>query len=487
MKTGTEKKRKYGWSLGAALGLVTAGLAISLVAALPELATGEMTAYGSLVAWIVGPTLFWLGFFIAAFVFTRRILRKNSGSTTPLRTLALAAVALMIAGWTVVAGFHAYEYTESDVFCGSACHQVMHPEKITHEISPHASVSCASCHVGRSVSGYVEAKLYGVKELYWLLTDTYHRPVRTPIQAFKPVRENCTGCHWDGQYWGKLHRDYSHYITANDNQEWTLKMNVKVGGMYRGGEQGEGIHWHMKLDSKVYYVARDRQLQDIPWVKLVESDGRETVFEKDDGLTPEELSAHEPREMGCFDCHNRPAHQFKAPILALDDAMRRGAIKADLPEIKAKGVELLAADDYQNHEEAAERIQEALTGFYRENHPALFEERQADVQAAADQLITLYRQNFFPTMKADWRAYPDNIGHFLFEGCFRCHGGEHKSEDGRTISADCSLCHDIVVQGPPGEVESDPRGLEFRHPVDFGVPVSEMGRCTDCHDGALGG
>ena len=89
-------------------------------------------------------------------------------------------------------------------------------------------------------------------------------------------------------------------------------------------------------------------------------------------------------------------------------------------------------------------------------------------------------------MKSDWRSYPDNIGHYLSDGCFRCHDGQHVSREGRTISNDCTLCHDIIEQGPRESLESNIEGLAFRHPVDFGAPVSEMGKCTTCHDGTLG-
>ena len=46
-------------------------------------------------------------------------------------------------------------------------------------------------------------------------------------------------------------------------------------------------------------------------------------------------------------------------------------------------------------------------------------------------------------MKADWRAYPNNLNHKDWAGCFRCHDGKHKTADGRkTLKAsDCNSCH----------------------------------------------
>ena len=72
----------------------------------------------------------------------------------------------------------------------------------------------------------------------------------------------------------------------------------------------------------------------------------------------------------------------------------------------------------------------------------------------------------FPQMKADWRAYPDNIGHKQTPGCFRCHDGLHKAADGkRAIKAsDCSSCHTILAQDSGEQLEKlNPRGYQFFH------------------------
>ena len=485
-----------------ALLLICFGGVGSTILAIGELSSTEPQVYRSLFAWVIFPAITWLGFLLclAGALRKRHKLSQRSPDRYPqhlhidlshgptrsvifLSTIGL--LSLMI--WGAFTSYHAYEYTESTTFCASACHSVMKPERVTHQISPHAAVNCAACHVGKTPAQYLEAKMYGLNELYRLATNSYDRPIPTPIRALEPVRENCTGCHWEQQYWGKIHRDYSHYITAEDNQQWTLKMNVKVGGMYRLGEEGEGIHWHMKLNSKVFFIATDEHLQNIPWVKAVMEDGEEFIYTSADTSIPEEeLSQYEVHEMSCIDCHNRPAHQFKAPIKAIDDAMARELIDPSLPEIKVKGIELLASDAYTSEDEAVNSIRSQVITFYREEHPQIFQSRRAAIEQASQALAAIYRQNFFPEMKADWRAYPDNIGHFLSDGCFRCHDGSHQTPEGKAISNDCSLCHDIVVQGPPDALEADPQGLTFRHPIDFGLPVIEIGKCTDCHNGMLG-
>jgi nucleotide-binding universal stress UspA family protein len=105
------------------------------------------------------------------------------------------------------------------------------------------------------------------------------------------------------------------------------------------------------------------------------------------------------------------------------------------------------------------------------------------VRTAIDTVQQIYRQNFFPEMKASWEAYPDNIGHMIWQGCFRCHDGRHKTADGReSIKAnDCNSCHTILSQGRGEDLNLlTPSGQEFKHPGD-----EVDGACNDCHTGGL--
>ncbi len=62
------------------------------------------------------------------------------------------------------------------------------------------------------------------------------------------------------------------------------------------------------------------------------------------------------------------------------------------------------------------------------------------------ELQRIFRENIFPEMKVDWRTHPDNVGHYYFNGCFRCHDGNHKSKDGKVISKDCNSCHTVLSE-----------------------------------------
>jgi nitrate/TMAO reductase-like tetraheme cytochrome c subunit len=49
---------------------------------------------------------------------------------------------------TAVGSYEAFHYTESVEFCGTLCHDVMKPEYVAYQNSPHARVACVDCHVG---------------------------------------------------------------------------------------------------------------------------------------------------------------------------------------------------------------------------------------------------------------------------------------------------------------------------------------------------
>ncbi|MDP4193180.1 MAG: cytochrome c3 family protein, partial [Bacteroidota bacterium] len=92
--------------------------------------------------------------------------------------------------------------------------------------------------------------------------------------------------------------------------------------------------------------------------------------------------------------------------------------------------------------------------------------------------------NIFPEMKVRWDAYPNQIGHLTFNGCFRCHDDKHVSDDGKVISKDCNLCHIINAQGTTKDMQVAKvnEALEFKHPSDIGDAWKES-LCTECHTG----
>ena len=187
--------------------------------------------------------------------------------------------------------------------------------------------------------------------------------------------------------------------------------------------------------------------------------------------------------MDCMDCHNRPSHDFKSPDYEIDLALLTGAIDADLPEIKKIAVQAMVKE-YRSNEEAIRGIAGTITDFYRLNYPETAATKEKEIKDAIVATQEAYERNIFPVMKAKWLDYPNDIGHFLFPGCMRCHDGKHKSGTGTVITNDCRACHVIMAQGPKmiGEKIIAESGLEFKHPVDVG-DAWKQGRCYDCHKG----
>ncbi len=381
--------------------------------------------------------------------------------------LTVSIVTAVFLLMTAFGSYQTYHFTESVQFCGLTCHRVMQPEYTAYQNSPHARVACAECHIGPGASWFVKSKLSGSYQVYATLANKYPRPIPTPIENLRPAQETCEQCHWPQKFYGNAERVNRHFLADETNTPWTIQLLMKVGGGDPTHGPVGGIHWHMNIANKVEYIASDRGRQKIPWVRLTDRDGKTTVFESEEGkLTPQQIAAAQPRRMDCMDCHNRPAHNFQPPVRAVNIALATGRISTNIPNIKRLAVEALTAE-YATTEEAMQKIAEKVPP-----------EAVAEVQR-------IYRQNFFPEMKVNWRAYPNNIGHTIFPGCYRCHDGKHKSAEGKVITHDCNACHTIIAQGSGEKLATiSAQGLEFEHPVDIADMWKEM-NCAECHTGAL--
>jgi hypothetical protein len=175
-----------------------------------------------------------------------------------------------------------------------------------------------------------------------------------------------------------------------------------------------------------------------------------------------------------MDCHNRPAHHFRSPNDAVDLAMAAGRIDPALPWIKSNVVATLIAP-YATESEALQKIAHTLQSRYPQT---------PKIDTAITAVQEVYKKNFFPEMKVDWRAYPNHIGHKDWPGCFRCHDGRHKSQDGKRIlkASDCNSCHTMLAQGSGPQLEQlSAKGHNFFH-ID--AEYSDFS-CTGCHTGAF--
>lgn len=375
-----------------------------------------------------------------------------------------------------VASIKGFEFTESTTFCGELCHVVMEPENIAWSNSPHAKVKCVECHVGPGAAWYVKAKISGLYQVYAVLTHIYPTPIETPIANLRPARDTCEQCHWPEKFYSGRQKVFYHYAPNEENTAREINMLIKIGGTPKT-PNSMGIHWH--IGTEVNYIATDRSRFVIPYISVKGKDGRTTEYmSTDKPLTKEEIAKAEKRLMDCIDCHNRPTHIYRSPSQEMDENFVAGRIDQSLPYIKKIAVELLTKP-YKSSEEATAAIASAIPDYYRKNYPKVTKENSTAIKKAVTEVQGIYSRNFFPRMKVAWNTYPNNIGHFYFPGCFRCHDGKHKSRDGRIISKDCNLCHSVISQQqeniPPGAQVKD-----FVHPVDIGDELHKT-NCSDCH------
>ena len=386
---------------------------------------------------------------------------------------------------TALGSYRTYEFTESVAFCGTTCHTIMRPEYAAYQESPHARVACVQCHIGPGAGWFVKSKLSGAYQVYATLARRYPRPIATPIKNLRPAQQTCEQCHWPQKFYGAAERVLHHYLPDEHNTPWTIRMLLHIGGGDPSFGPAGGIHWHMNIANRIEYIATDSQRQVIPWVRVTDARGKVTVYQDAGGpLSAAQVAAARPRTMDCIDCHNRPTHIFNAPVTAVNLALSTGRIDAGIPYIKQQAVRILSAR-YPSGDSAQRAIPAALNAFYTSNHPETGRPDSARLLGSVAEVQALYSHNFFPGMKVDWRAYPDNIGHLNFPGCFRCHDGNHVSADGRSITHDCKACHTIIAQGSgeaPATVTA--AGLEFTHPVDIGG-AWQVTPCSSCHTGTL--
>jgi len=348
-----------------------------------------------------------------------------------------------------MASYRGAAYMDSPQFCGQSCH-VMHPEYTAYKVSAHSHVPCVECHIGSGASSYFEAKINGTKQLIEVtfhpiaplapkIIPDYPTPIPSPVTSLRPAREICESCHTPARFVGDRLLVKSSFA---DDQANTETQTVLV--LHLGGEDSlshlTGIHGvHL---GHIEYIATDKDRSTIPWVERTNPDGTKTTFTASalNGAMPH----GERRVMDCIDCHNRAAHTFQTPEDAINRAMADDAISPSLPWVHKEGLELLKAS-YASQEQASAKIPAGLEAFYRTNNPDVLNSKAALVKAAGQELVTLYTENVFPSMKVTWGTHPNNIGHIEYPGCFRCHDGDHSAKNGTSITQDCAACHNLLA------------------------------------------
>ena len=172
----------------------------------------------------------------------------------------------------------------------------------------------------------------------------------------------------------------------------------------------------MYMNNDIYYAAEDEKRQKISWVKTVDGQGQGTVYTAPDSPYREKNPpAQLVRKMDCIDCHNRPTHRFPAPYKLINEAMFSEQLDPQLPSIKQKALEVLSAS-YASQDEAVDAIRRDLRNFYQKKFADTYAAQAVHVEKNIEAIVSIYKNYFFPEMKARWDSFPDNIGHLISRG-----------------------------------------------------------------------
>lgn len=382
-----------------------------------------------------------------------------------------------------IGSYEAFHITESVEFCGKLCHNVMEPEFTTYHGSAHERVACVECHVGEGAGWYVKSKLSGLYQVYSVIAKKYPQPIPTPIANLRPAQETCERCHWPQKFYDDKLRVKHSFLSDENNTEVVLQMLVKTSTRITAEGVVKGIHQHISPEVKIEYKPLEFNRQVIPWVRYTNTKTGESYVYVDNelGLSQAKIDSLETRVMDCLDCHNRPSHNYNAPQNFIDKSMAAGEISKSLPGIKSLAMQSLYPE-YSTRDSAFMAIQSTVTEFYSSNYPDILQTRKSDVDAAIAEIQKGYANNIFPYMKASWKAYPNNLGHMESDGCYRCHNNRHATEEGKIISKECNLCHNIKGQaiGDSAFFAGPTEILTFRHPIDIG-DAWQTELCSSCH------
>jgi nitrate/TMAO reductase-like tetraheme cytochrome c subunit len=489
-------KHYYSWTTLIGVAIAATSFALIIFLFLVSFFFAEGDAYSGIFIYIVLPVIMFIGLIMIPIGITvkRRKEKKEQverefkfpvvNLNEPKQRSIVFFVTIGLAIFLVMSALGSYKvfhYTESNEFCGTMCHKVMEPEHVAYQNSAHARVMCVECHVGSGTNWYVKSKLSGLYQVYSVLFEKYSRPIETPIHNLRPAQETCEKCHWPEKFYDRKFVMHKHYLADEENTEWDIGLLMKTSPPYSALGQSEGIHWHINPDVKIEYIPSSRKRDTILWVKYTNlKTGEETIYH-DENSPLENPDQQLARTMDCLDCHNRPSHDYRSPRYYFDNALTAGYIPKDLPDIKIASMEVLR-QDYPDKDSAFKGIEAGIKEYYEIMYEEIYDTNMATIEKSIEKIQEEYALNVFPAMNVNWKEYPNHLGHLESNGCYRCHNDTFKSDNGRIISRDCNLCHSIVQQGTPGNMELaiENGALEFKHPINI-KGKWETVFCAECH------
>ena len=316
----------------------------------------------------------------------------------------------------------------------------MPPEYAAYQLSPHSRVACVECHIGREFIGnQIFRKAGDVRHVIAVTFNTYEYPIRA--KGMRPAPEICEKCHSPEKFSDDSLRVKQHFSADGQNTPYSIYLVLKTGGGSKRVGLGRGIHWH--IENQVQFLSTDKLDQNIPYIRVTNDGGVDEYVDIEAGFDPSSVDDENLKTMDCITCHNRITHTIPFPEQSVDNALARGVIAADIPDIRRMGAEVLSLE-YANQAQALAAIAE-LENYYETTFPDFYAIGQQKVADAIAELQNIYTTSVFEDQKVDWETHPNNAGHNNSPGCFRCHDGKHLNENNEAIRLECNLCHSIPV------------------------------------------
>src|SRR5204863_5501645 len=133
-------------------------------------------------------------------------------------------------------------------------------------------------------------------------------------------------------------------------------------------------------------ISSDDHRQVIAWVRIKDGQGNVTVYlDRNRPPTSEQLARAERRRMDCIGCHNRPAHTFLPPDVAVDQSFAAGRLDASLPYFKREAIAVLSKP-YNSTDEALTSISSGLDQFYRANYADAYSNKNESLRSGIKEI-----------------------------------------------------------------------------------------------------
>ena len=291
----------------------------------------------------------------------------------------------------------------------------------------------------------MKSKLSGSRQVFAAAFNTFPRPIPTPVHNLRPAQDTCEQCHWPKKFYGGQLKVFTHFSNDEKNTLRQVRLLIKTGGGDPATGAPEGIHWHMNIGNKIDYVAADDKRQVIPYVHVRDLQGRVTeYYAKDSTLTKDQI-AKAPTSFHGLRRLPQPSHAH----LCCARPVRRSGF-AGAPPRRFSALHQAASGDRAHRRitppptPRCKGIAKGIDDFYEKQVSRPCENQETRNPQRRDRTAADLQAHHFPEMKVNWQTHPNNLGHYYFNGCFRCHDGQHVSTDGKVISKDCNQCHTLM-------------------------------------------